>query len=338
MTGNVCCFGEILLRLAPAEDWLTKSALPFFIGGAELNVAIALSNWQTPVQYISAAPNNYLTADIVASLGKKNVDCSQMILTGERLGIYYLPIGSELKNAGVVYDRNYSSFAGLQTGTILWNSILKHCAWLHISAISPALNMQVAAVCLEAAKAANAMGITVSIDLNYRSKLWQYGQHPHQVMPAIMQYCNVVMGNIWAVESLLGIPSPIQSSEGKTITTLLSEGRYNIQRLLDTYQNIQQVAYTFRLNDSYTGLLQNRLQSVHSATHKIITVADKVGSGDCFMAGLIYGLYNSLPMQKIIDFAAAAAVGKLQEAGDATSQQLSDVAKIMENPLSIYYR
>lgn len=327
MQKKVCCFGEILLRLSPGNEWLQTNQMPFFMGGAELNVATALAKWNIPVKFITAAPDNYLSKQAVESVNKKNIGCSDIMYFGNRIGIYFLPVGSELKNAGVIYDRADSSFATLKPGMLDWDKILADCSWFHFSAISPALNESIAAVCKEALEAASAKGLTISVDLNYRNKLWQYGKQPADVMPGLLKYCHVVMGNIWAAESLLGIASLINESTGKTRLELIEAAGNSMLQIHLQYPQVTTMAYTFRLEKEYWAVMQHGAVMEISKEFALGEVVDKVGSGDCFMGGLIYGLCNQHTVKDIIDFAAAAAVGKLQEAGDGTNQTIEDVNK-----------
>ncbi len=327
MQKKVCCFGEILLRYAPGNEWAIDNAMPVFIGGAELNAASALANWHIPVKYVTAVPDNYLSHQVLEEANKRKVNVEDVVLSGNRIGSYYLPVGSELKNAGVIYDRAYSSFSELKPGTINWIKVLEGCNWFHFSAISPALNADAAAVCREAVEVAAALGLTISVDLNYRSKLWQYGKQPVDVMPELIKYCHVVMGNIWAVESLLGIASPVKESAGKTTSHLINAAGASMLQMHQQYPQITSMAYTFRLEKEYWAVLQHGATRAISKGFTIDTVVDKVGSGDCFMAGLIYGFSNQHDVKDIIDFAAAAAAGKLQEAGDGTKQTIETINK-----------
>src|ERR1700759_3070005 len=171
---KIFCFGEILMRLSPAlqNEWLQQNNMPVYIGGAELNVATALAKWNAPVGYCTAMPEHYLSKEIIQYLQQKNIDTTPIRFSGKRLGIYFLPHGADLKHAGVIYDRAYSSFAELQPSTIDWNNLLDGYSWFHFSAISPAVSENAAMVCVEAVKAAAQKKMTVSVDLNYRSKLW----------------------------------------------------------------------------------------------------------------------------------------------------------------------
>lgn len=329
---KVCCFGELLLRMSPELNgkWIEGASIPFYIGGAELNVATALANWDVPVKFCTALPNNYLSAEICASLSAKHIDTSAVLFQGNRTGIYYLPQGADLKHSGVIYDRAGSSFWDLQPGTIDWDHVFADCTWFHWSAIVPALNPNTAALCAEAVKAARKKGLTISVDLNYRSKLWQYGIAPKEVMLPLLSDCDVVMGNMWSVDSLLGIAAPIHDSNGKSLEELIAAAEVNITSLQDLFPKIKHIAYTFRLAENYFGVLHQDKTTTVSNIYKINEVIDKVGSGDCFMAALVYGLLHQLPADDIVNRAAVAAIGKMQEKGDATQQRMSDIENKMK--------
>jgi len=328
---TVFCFGELLLRLSPVlnGEWIHKAAMPVFIGGAELNVAQALSRWSVPVSYGTALPDNYLSKEISAHVETLGIDTTAIQYTGNRIGTYYLPQGADLKNTGVIYDRAYSSFYELKPGQIDWEELLKDKSWFHFSAISPALNENVAMVCKEGLQVATKMGLYISVDLNYRAKLWQWGKHPIDVMPDLVQYCDLVMGNLWAAEKMLGIPITSDSISSKE--EYIEQAELSSQTICNRFTNCKEVANTFRFDKeiglTYYATLYKHNHLYVSNEHQTAAVVDKVGSGDCFMAGLIYGNYNRLLPQEIIDFAAAAAFNKLFVKGDATTTSVDEIKK-----------
>jgi 2-dehydro-3-deoxygluconokinase len=330
--GGVFCFGELLLRMSPVLNraWIQTNSMPVYVGGAELNVATALARWGVPARYSTALPDNYLSKEICDEIQSKKIDTSAIHYSGSRVGLYYLPQGADMKNAGVIYDRAHSSFADLQPGMIDWDTVLKDVSWFHFSAISPALNENVVAVCKEGAAAAAAKGITVSVDLNYRAKLWQYGKKPAAVMPDLAQYCDVIMGNIWAANNLLGIPVDPNIHINGHKEDFLAHAQKTSETIQQQYPRCKVVANTFRFDHGDGGILY--YAALYTAgklynTAELIAnkIIDKVGSGDCFMAGLIYGLYHQHPAQQVIDVAARAAFGKLMEKGDATSQDMETI-------------
>jgi len=179
-TGKILSFGELLLRICPDADgeWLNENKLPFYVGGAELNVATALSLWELPSKYLTALPDNGMAEQLIDFVQKKGIDTSSIVKTGNRVGLYYLTQGQDLKHNALVYDRANSSYSTLKPGVIDWDSVLDGVSWFHFSAICPAINQNVADVCKEALETASKKGITISVDMNYRAKLWQYGKSP----------------------------------------------------------------------------------------------------------------------------------------------------------------
>jgi 2-dehydro-3-deoxygluconokinase len=328
--GNVLSFGELLLRLSPDTEgqWLANASMPIHVGGAELNVARALALWNIPVKYCTGLPDNYLSHQIVKTLQQSNIDTSVIQYGGQRIGIYYLPHGLDVKHAGVIYDRADSSFATLQKGTINWDAVLDGVTWFHVSAICPALNADAADVCEEVMQVCNKKGITVSIDLNYRAKLWQYGVPVHEVMMRLAPYCDLIMGNVWAAEKMLQIPVHPGLVTIDKKENYLEQALVTSQQIIKQYPRCKAVANTFRFDHKgilyYTTLYTNS-QLYVSSEYTTETVIDKVGSGDCYMAGLIYGFYKKQAPQEILEFATAAAFQKLFIKGDATNKSVEEI-------------
>jgi 2-dehydro-3-deoxygluconokinase len=334
--GKVLSFGELLLRLSPPAtgEWLKDHSMPVFVGGAELNVANALARWDTPVSYFTALPQHLLSSQIVEDLQQKKIDVSRIHYGGDRIGIYFLPVGGELKNAGVIYDRANSSFATLGKGVVDWNKVLDGVSWFHFSAICPGVSQAAADLCEEALQAASEKGITISLDLNYRAKLWKFGKQPVAIMPALAKYCNLIMGNIWAAHNMLGIALDNKVDEHKK-EIYLQQALKTSADIIAQFPACRSVANTFRFDEGnggvryYTTLFEND-HLYESAEYETAKVIDKVGSGDCFMAGLIYGHYHGLASQEIVDFATAAAFQKLFIKGDATDQTAQQIRTLIK--------
>lgn len=331
---NVLCFGELLLRISPASNETAAETHPFllYMGGAEANVATALAGWGVSVNYCTALPDNFMAKHITDYLNNQGINTSSVLHHGDRIGVYYLERGADLKG-NMAYDRDRSSFSELKRGMIDWDKVLHDVSWFNFTAISPALNQNVADVCLEALEAASRKNITISVDLNYRSRLWNYGKDPIEIMPQLVEYCDVVMGNIWAANSLLGIPVDDNIHDKKSKKAYLEHAKATSQAIMERFPRCKTVANTYRFDQIdnqilyYTSLYTQR-QFFSSPEFSCAGVVDRSGSGDCFMAGLIYGLYNQHQPQELLNYATAAAFGKLQEQGDATDQDILTVSGI----------
>ncbi|HWB26909.1 MAG TPA: sugar kinase [Chitinophagaceae bacterium] len=337
-TGAVLCFGEVMLRLSPPADtsWLSQHQVQVNLAGAECNVAAALAKWGMRVKYCTALPGNNISASVLRFLEDKGIDVSAVKLCGSRIGLYYIEHGTDLKHGGVIYDRKYSSFGELQQGMIDWGAALKGVNWFHFSAINPALNENVTAVCDEALQAAKQQGSIISVDLNYRAKLWQYGKKPVEVMPALAGYCDVIMGNLWSANTLLGIELDEAFIGVNTKESYLQHAEKTAKAIQQKFPACKTVALTFRLDEPggnllYYGVLYHNGNLYVSNSFTSPRIVDKVGSGDCFMAGLIYGLKNHWPPAHVTEYASAAAFGKLHERGDLTNHSINDIHKIIKH-------
>lgn len=330
---KVLCFGELLLRISPAphENASEKQPMLLYMGGAEANVATALAGWNVPVKYCTVLPDNFMSRHVIDYLEYKGIYTSSILFSGNRIGVYYLERGADLKS-GVIYDRDRSSFSELKPGMIDWDKVLRDVAWFDFSAISPALNQDIADACKEALEAASRKNIPISVDLNYRSRLWKYGKHPVEVMPELAKYCDMIMGNIWSANSLLGTSLDENIHDKKSKQAYLDHAQATSEEIMKMFPKCKTVANTFRFDSAedilyYTTLYRHGKQFI-SPEFTCHGVIDRSGSGDCFMAGLIYGLYNDHKSEDLLNYATAAAFGKLQEYGDSTEQDVLKVAKV----------
>ena len=332
-TGSVLCFGELLFRISldASGNWLKNNAVPFFMGGAELNVATALALWDVQTQYFTALPDNHMSAQIVSYLESKDIDPSKIFYHGNRVGLYILTKGADIKNDSLIYDRANSAFAELKPGMIDWDKVLDGVSWFNFSAICPALNQNIADVCKEGLIAASAKNITISIDLNYRSKLWKYGKSPEQIIPELAQYCDLIMGNIWAAETMLGIPVEADVLTIDKKDNYLQAALKASMHIAENYPKCKAIANTFRFDAdagiNYYTTLYTGGNYYHTIDHGAAKIVNKVGSGDCFMAGLIYGFYNNMQPDEILEFATLAAFDKLFIEGDVTSKTVEEIKK-----------
>ncbi|MFL5787182.1 MAG: PfkB family carbohydrate kinase [Flavisolibacter sp.] len=325
---KVFCFGELLLRMSPESgSWLHHAYMPVYIGGAELNTASALSKWDISVAYCTALPYHSLSMEIVNYLKERNIDMDPVYFSGNRIGIYYLHQGADLKSQGVIYDRDHSSFSQLKPGMLDWDRLLNNISWFHFSAISPALNQNIALVCREALQMAEKKGITISVDLNYRSKLWQYGKNPGEIMPELVQHCDLIMGNLWSEELMLNIPLSVKKEGSKN--DYLEQSERLSGEIIKQFPKCKKVANTFRLDIaeavSYYATYYDNGNIFYSHQYEAEQIVDKVGSGDTFMAGLIYGNLKSYSSQETLDFATAAAFNKLFIKGDCTNASVEEI-------------
>jgi 2-dehydro-3-deoxygluconokinase len=335
---KVLCFGELLLRICPDanNEWLQQNNISVYVAGAEANVATDLALWGIPASYITSLPDNFLSKELIEYFKFKNVDASHILLQGERMGVFYLPKGKDLKNVSVIYDRKNSSFAQLKPSTMDWEKFFTDVSWFHVSAITPALSGDAVEVCKEAFEAASKKNITISFDLNYRAKLWQYGKQPIEVVPELVQYCNVVMGNIWSAEKMLGIEIDEKVNKQCTKEIYLQQSAETSRKIIEQFPTVKTVANTFRFDFSekginYYGTLYANNKLLVSKEYFAERIADKVGSGDCFMGGLIYGFYNKYSLQETLEFASGAAFTKLFVESDVTTKTIDDIKNCIEH-------
>ncbi|ATL45763.1 carbohydrate kinase [Chitinophaga caeni] len=326
-TVDIITIGEILFRISPN---LQSHEAGMYIGGAEANVAAALARWNNRVAYISKMPDNGLSKEVAAYLSGTGITTDRMLWGGDRIGTYYLAQGADLKHSEVVYDRKYSSFSMIEPGTVDWVSALGNAKWLHWTAITPALSEQAAIVCEEVLQAAKAKGMIISTDLNYRAKLWQYGKKPVAVMPQLVNYCDVVMGNIWAANMMLGTVLDESLVSKNTTSAYLDAASQTSKEIMERCDHCKHVALTFRFSSGprhnlYYATYFTGGQIYKSKEFESGEIVDRVGSGDSFMAGLIHAIFHKHAPSEIVNLAAAAAFSKFFLKGDFNTNDLETI-------------
>jgi len=333
---KIVTFGEILLRLSTVNHLRFSQAESFHAnyGGGEFNVAVSLANYGIDAEFVTCVPNNELGLCAIKEIRKLNVGYENVMLEGDRIGIYFLETGSGTRASNVVYDRAHSSMATLEKGKFNWKEIFKDASWFHWSGITPALSASAAAACLEAIKVAHEMGIYISTDLNYRAKLWKYGKHPNEIMPKMLQYSHVILGDIDTANFMMGIDAVKPNyNDTQSLPSL-----YNV--LFKKCPHLQYMATTLRYSISAShqqigGVLYDGKEIYKSDIKEVNPVVDRVGSGDAFMGGLIYGLNkNPLDKQFAIDFAVAACCLKHTISGDYNLVTLKEIEKFIGGDFS----
>jgi 2-dehydro-3-deoxygluconokinase len=333
---KVVTFGEIMLRLATPGflrfDQTDQYSATF--GGGEANVAVSLANYGIDVDFVSRLPKNDIGIACMKDLRKNGVGVNQIIWGGERLGIYFLETGAVSRASKVVYDRSNSAISEIKTGMIDWNNVFDGAGWFHWTGITPAISQGAAEVCLEAIKRANELGIIVSCDLNFRKNLWKYGKKAGEVMPELVAGCDVVLGNEEDAEMVLGI-----KPEGLDITGGHVEGAAyeSVSRqIMARFPRCKKVITTLRgsvnaNHNSWSGVLWDGKILFEAPTYQITHIVDRVGGGDSFMGGLIYGLLIwPEDDQKALNFAVAASCLKHTIYGDYNRVTVDEVLKLME--------
>ena len=334
---KVVTFGEIMLRLATPDYQRFCQAESFTAtyGGGEANVAVSLANYGIDVDFVTRLPENDLGRACMMNLRKYGVGVDKIVYGGDRLGIYFLETGAVARASKVVYDRAGSSIAAIQPGMIDWDKVLEGVEWFHWTGITPAISQGAADVCLEAVKACNRKGITVSCDLNYRKNLWKYGKKASEVMPALVEGCDIILGNEEDAEKVFGIKpegfdvaqtnGQVNAAEFESVCT----------QLMKRFPRAKKVIITLRgsinaNHNTWGGVLYSDGKLYQSKRYDITHIVDRVGGGDSFMGGLIYGLLTYKgDDQKALEFAVAASCLKHTIYGDFNMVTVSEVEKLM---------
>ncbi len=338
MKNKIVTFGEIMLRLA-TPGYLRFSQcneLSATFGGGEANVAVSLANYGLDTEFVTRLPENDIAEACIKDLHKQGVGTHHIVRGGERMGIYFLETGAVSRGSKVIYDRAHSAIAEIEKGMIDWKEVLKEATWFHWTGITPAISQGAADVCLEAIKAANELHIPVSCDLNYRKNLWKYGKSAAEVMPEMVAGCDIILGNEEDAEKVFGIKpegfdvtatgGAIDSSKFESVCT----------QLMQRFPKAKKVIITLRgsinaNHNTWGGVLYDGKQLLQSKRYDITHIVDRVGGGDSFMGGLIYGLL-SYPQddQRALEFAVAASCLKHTIYGDYNQVTVKEVETLMK--------
>jgi 2-dehydro-3-deoxygluconokinase len=335
MPKKITTFGEIMMRLSPPGYLRFGQARAFDViyGGGEANVAVSLANFGLPVDYITRLPDNDLGDACIQFLRQYGVGVDKIVRGGERLGIYFLEMGAMQRGSKVIYDRANSAIATIERGMVDWRHVFAGAGWFHWTGITPAISAGAASVCLEAVQTAVEMGLTVSCDLNYRRKLWKWGKRPGEVMSELVGYSDVAIGNEEDADKVFGIKAPdTDVSAGK-----VDADRYRdvCEALAGRFPKLRTIAITLRgsisaSHNTWSGVLWQDGRFYAGPRYDVTHIVDRVGGGDSFVAGLIYGLRTHPDdAQRTLDFAVAASCLKHSIFGDFNLVTVGEVEKLM---------
>lgn len=336
MSARIVTFGEIMLRLkSPGFERLFQSpSLEATFGGGEANVAVSCANYGMDASYVTVLPDNDIGLACARELRGFGVDTRDIVYTSGRMGIYFVEGGAVQRPSKVIYDRAGSAIAEAKPGDIDWKKAFAGATWFHITGITPAISDGARLLAIESVKAAKALGLTVSCDLNYRKNLWKYGKTASEVMPELVNYADVVIANEEDVQKALGISAESAASveEGKIDT-----GVYEriAKAVMKAYPNVSRVAITLRESKSashndWSACLYNGKEFLLSRKYQITHIVDRVGGGDSFSGGLIYGLNTYSDDQSALEFAVAASCLKHSIPGDYNRVSVKEVEALMK--------
>ena len=333
MKQRIVTFGEVMLRLKPPahERFLQSPTFEATFGGGEANVAVSLAQFGMDAAFATVLPDNDIAKACIGEIRRFGVDTST-VSTGEgRVGIYYLESGSNQRPSKVIYDRANSSIAIAKPGSIDWKSVFNGATWFHITGITPALSQSAADLSFEAVKAAKELGLTVSCDLNFRKNLWKYGKTAPEVMCELTKYVDVAIANEEDCQKSLGIKVDANVEKGELNTDTYKQ---LAEKVLADYPNLQCIAITLRESKSadtngWSACLHDRKGFYHSKHYMITDIVDRVGGGDSFSAGLIYGLLNYENHEDSLNYAVAASCLKHTILGDFNRVSVKEVEALM---------
>lgn len=335
---KVVALGEVMLRLKSLgfERLFQSPMLEATFGGAEANVAVSLAQWDIPVSYVSAIPSNAVGDACVAELRRFGVDTIGVSRQGDRLGVYFLETGANQRASKVTYDRTGSAIAVAKPADFDWRGIFDGATWFHVSGVTPAISPSAADVALAAVEAARANGVTVSCDYNYRKNLWRWGKKAPDVMRELVRHVQVGIANEEDCQKALGIDLGVDVRSGGLE---LEQYQTLANRVLEAFPNLERQVITLRQSHSadhngWSAVLATRTRRLQSRQYDITDIVDRVGAGDAFAAGFIYGMLTYRDDAKALEFATAASCLKHSIPGDFNRVSVSEVEALMHGDAS----
>lgn len=323
----VITFGEIMMRLTvPGHQRFSQAgSLGITYGGGEANTAAALAQMGVKAAHVTVFPDNDLGRAAAAFFQKSGIDTSHISFGNGRLGLYFMEVGAGIRPSRIVYDRYDSAFAQLDPAAFDWAKILAGARWFHWTGITPAVSASAAHACADAVETARRMGITISADVNYRRVLWQYGKKASAVMPALMEHCDVVVCTEVDAADIFGI----QSTGFPDMARQMKQRFPNLKQIIATRRD------TISANHNrLTGLCFDGKEYHESPTFDLNPIVDRIGGGDAFMAGFIYGVLNHRDMARALAFATAASALKHTIEGDFNLVSVAEVEQVMAGDVS----
>lgn len=333
---RIVTFGEIMVRLGSPDYLKLIQADSFDVSyaGAEANVAVSLSNYGMQTDYVTCLPDNPIAERCIMELRGRKVGVDHIQRSGKRIGILYLETGSNARPSKVYYDREGSSIACVENGSIDWSSILKGASWFHWTGITPALSEAAAIECKNAISVAHFFGIPVSCDINYRGNLWKYGKSASEVMPELVAGSDIILGNEEDCEKVFGI-KPVNFDASNTEGNIDQQSFVSVCRqMMERFPRCKKMAVTLRgainaNHNTWGGVLYDGKKLYESRRYDITHIVDRVGGGDSFMGGLIYGILTYNDNQQALDFATAASCLKHTIKGDFNLVSVEEVERLM---------
>lgn len=328
---KVVTFGEIMMRLSTPRHTRFQQATSFDInfGGGEANVSSSLAIMGVPASHVTRFPDNDLGNAAINTYRRYGLSMDDVVRGGDRIGIYYVEQGAAMRPSKVIYDRADSAFATLKPSEFNWEHIFEDAQWFHFTGITPAISESAALACLEAAQTASRLGLKVSADVGYRSNLWKWGKRPNEIMPALIENCDVIICSKGDAEDMFGIVPNDDKKSFKSVCQQLTDRFPKLKKVLTTKRG--QISAS---HNTLTGKCWNGFEMLETKQINIPDIVDRIGGGDAFMAGFIFGEIIYQNTQKAIEFGVAASALKHTIEGDFNLSSVSEIEAVMNGDVS----